>query len=618
MYNSNTRFKFLLFFFLFSIGLIVTFITIDVLYFSNQLKTTLNKNAEQTIFEKEYNLAKPFNITRDILISMRKSKHFNKYTKGEEEYKEDIIDMFKTIALNDKNIMQFRYLDEKGFEKVRIDRKKIGDDILVIADDKLQNKSNRYYFDDSKEKILEKVWFSNIDLNMEKEKVEKPLKPTLRAILPIKNNDKFDGIIIINYFMKDILYSLVNTPFYNLMLINEKGQSLVHYYDKLSWSFYNNKNYTIKQDFPNEYQNIIANSTNNNSKYVSKKLNLPTLEKMILILQLKSSYLVEQRLEKLNQYFIISFIVIILALIMSIIFSKHLQALLEHVSNTKASNKMLKSKVREKNKELLKYNEELKNLNENLENKVKEEIEKNKEKEIQLFAQTKMVAMGEMIGNIAHQWRQPLSVISTIASGVKLKYNFKQLDYEDLPKQMNEIVDKTKHLSQTIDTFKNFLNEKKLFEEIILQDVITSSLKIIGSSLKNNNINLQHNLIENKPITVSTVSNELIQVFINILNNAKDAIMEKKIQDPWIKIDVIKMDDEVHIIIEDNAKGIPEDIILRIFEPYFTTKHKSQGTGLGLHMSYKIIVENLKGQLYAQNSEHGAKLFVKLPLKEKI
>jgi len=596
----------------------VTFITIDVLYFSNQLKTTLNKNAEQTIFEKEYNLAKPFNITRDILISMRKSKHFNKYTKGEEEYKEDIIDMFKTIALNDKNIMQFRYLDEKGFEKVRIDRKKIGDDILVIADDKLQNKSNRYYFDDSKEKILEKVWFSNIDLNMEKEKVEKPLKPTLRAILPIKNNDKFDGIIIINYFMKDILYSLVNTPFYNLMLINEKGQSLVHYYDKLSWSFYNNKNYTIKQDFPNEYQNIIANSTNNNSKYVSKKLNLPTLEKMILILQLKSSYLVEQRLEKLNQYFIISFIVIILALIMSIIFSKHLQALLEHVSNTKASNKMLKSKVREKNKELLKYNEELKNLNENLENKVKEEIEKNKEKEIQLFAQTKMVAMGEMIGNIAHQWRQPLSVISTIASGVKLKYNFKQLDYEDLPKQMNEIVDKTKHLSQTIDTFKNFLNEKKLFEEIILQDVITSSLKIIGSSLKNNNINLQHNLIENKPITVSTVSNELIQVFINILNNAKDAIMEKKIQDPWIKIDVIKMDDEVHIIIEDNAKGIPEDIILRIFEPYFTTKHKSQGTGLGLHMSYKIIVENLKGQLYAQNSEHGAKLFVKLPLKEKI
>ena len=618
MYNTNTRFKILLFFFLFAIGLIVSFITVDILYFSNQLKNTLLKNAVQTIQEKEEYLEKPFQITKNILLSMRKSVHFNKYAIGEKKYQEDIEDMFKTISLNDKNIMQFRYIDANGFEKVRIDRNKIGSNIAIIHNEKLQNKSNRYYFSNSKNNMLEKVWFSNIDLNMEQGKVEKPYKPTLRAILPIKNNGQFNGIIIINYFMKDILDNLVNTPFYNLILLNENGYSLVHYYNNYSWSYYNNKNYTVQQDFPNKYTDIMTKNVNNNSKFLSKKLNIPTSEKMILVLELKSSYLAEQRLEKLNEYIIISFIIIILALIMSFIFSKHFQKLLEHLSNTKDSNRILKSKVREKNSELLIYNEELKNLNENLENRVQEEIEKNKEKEAQLFGQIKMVAMGEMIGNIAHQWRQPLSMISTIASGIKLQYEYKSFNNEDLPIKMNEIVEKTQHLSQTIDTFKNFLNEKKELEKIVLQDVINSSLKIIGSSLKNNNIFLEKKFNENNPIFISTVSNELIQVLLNVINNAKDAILEKKIKNGWIKINVLKSEYEVCISIEDNAKGIPDDIILRIFEPYFTTKHKSQGTGLGLHMSYKIIVENFNGKLYAKNSQDGAILYIKLPLQKNI
>jgi signal transduction histidine kinase len=575
----------------------------------------LLKNAVLTIHEKEQNLAKSFNTTKDILTSMRKSKHFNKYSNEEEIYQDDVIDMFTTIALNDKNIMQFRYIDVNGFEKVRIDRKNIGDKITVIPNSALQNKLNRYYFKDSKSKVLEKVWFSNIDLNMENGKVEMPIKPTLRAILPIKNENKFDGIIIINYFMKNALINLATNHFYNFILINKNGNVLVHHNKDLSWSLYKNKNYKIKEIFPKYYKNILENKLYENSKVISKKLDIPTKEKMILVLQLKKSYLEEQRLEKLNQYIIISLIIIVLAAIMSFIFSNFVQKLMERLSSVKSSNRALKSTVREKNRELLKYNEELKSLNENLEKKVKEEVEKNKEKETQLFAQSKMVAMGEMIANIAHQWRQPLSIISTIASGIKLKHAYNHLNLDELPKQMNEIVDKTQHLSQTIDTFKNFLNEKKVVETIVLQDIIESSLNIIGSSLKNNNIELQQNKIEQAPIMINTVSNELIQVFINLINNAKDAILENEIGTPWIKIEVIKLDEEVHIIISDNAKGIPEDIISRIFEPYFTTKHKSQGTGLGLHMSYKIIVENLKGQLYAKNSEYGAKLYIKLPLQ---
>ena len=322
----------------------------------------------------------------------------------------------------------------------------------------------------------------------------------------------------------------------------------------------------------------------------------------------------EQRLEKLNQYFIISSIVIVLALIMSFIFSKHLQVLLEHISNTRASNRLLKSKVRDKNKELLKYNEELKSLNENLEYRVQEEVEKNKEKDAQLYEQAKMASMGEMIGNIAHQWRQPLSIISTIASGIKLRHKINQLELETVSSQMDDIIDKTKHLSDTIDTFKNFLIDKRTFDEVVIQDSLNDSINIIESSLKYSNIQLIKDINENEPIKIMTIQNELIQVLINIFHNAKDILIERKIDYPTVHIKLSKVDNMVVIIVEDNAGGIPENIILRIFEPYFTTKHKSQGTGLGLHMSYKIVTESLKGQIYVKNGEKGARFYIQLPL----
>ena len=110
------------------------------------------------------------------------------------------------------------------------------------------------------------------------------------------------------------------------------------------------------------------------------------------------------------------------------------------------------------------------------------------------------------------------------------------------------------------------------------------------------------------------VSGELPQVVINIINNAKDILVEKEIKDPWIKIKLKNQKDKAIISIEDNAGGIPEDVMVRIFEPYFTTKHQSQGTGLGLHMSYKIIKESLKGHIYAINTQNGAKFYIELPL----
>lgn len=230
-----------------------------------------------------------------------------------------------------------------------------------------------------------------------------------------------------------------------------------------------------------------------------------------------------------------------------------------------------------------------------------------------LLEQSKLAAMGNMIANIAHQWRQPLSVISTGATGVKFHKEYGILTDEYLYETLDDINKSTQYLSQTIDTFRDFIKEDKEYKEVILQDRIDKALQVVESSLKNNYITIINNIDYKTPIPIKIVVGELSQVIINILNNAKDALVEHQEKDRWVKLDLEKKEQKIIITIEDNGGGIPNSILPHIFEPYFTTKHQSQGTGLGLHMSYKIITESLHGKLYVKNSEVGAKFFIELP-----
>ena len=242
-------------------------------------------------------------------------------------------------------------------------------------------------------------------------------------------------------------------------------------------------------------------------------------------------------------------------------------------------------------------------------------VSEQRKKDKILFEQSKLASLGEMIGNIAHQWRQPLNTISTIASSVNLNYEFGvEVTEEKMKENMNLIIGKTQYLSETIDTFANFIKEKKEIKTIILQERIDKALEIIKATLENEHITLNNQINYNKPIDITMVVGEIGQVIINIINNAKDILLEKEIKEPWVKISLTTENNNAVITIEDNGGGIPEDIIKKIFEPYFTTKHQSQGTGLGLHMSYKIITESLKGNLYVKNSDFGAKFFIELPL----
>ena len=240
--------------------------------------------------------------------------------------------------------------------------------------------------------------------------------------------------------------------------------------------------------------------------------------------------------------------------------------------------------------------------------------EKAKSQESLLLEQAKLASMGEMVENIAHQWRQPLSAISTASTGLKMQKEFDTMSDEAFNKSMDLINSQAQYLSTTIDTFRNFIKEKKESKEVILQDRIKIVLDIVNTTLRNNHIELKDNIDYNNPVRVMLVIGELSQVIINIINNAKDILLEKNIKGPLIVIDLTKEENHVTITIEDNGGGIPDDAMTKIFKPYFTTKDQSQGTGLGLYMSYKIITESLKGKLYAKNTENGAKFFIELPL----
>ena len=251
-------------------------------------------------------------------------------------------------------------------------------------------------------------------------------------------------------------------------------------------------------------------------------------------------------------------------------------------------------------------------LNElNLEQRVKEELEKNREQEQLLIQKSKFIALGEMISNIAHQWRQPLSELSSILMNMKFKHSMKKLDDETMNQKTKEAEEVLEFMSRTIDDFRNFFKPVKEKEEFNLVDAVSTVKNIVSSTLKNSKIDIIIDVDES--IKLNTYLNEFEQVILNIINNAKDHLIEKNIENPWIIINSIEKNGVISLTIEDNAGGIEIEPKTKVFEPYFTTKHDSDGTGIGLYMSKIIIDKNMKGKLKVRNTDNGAKFIIVLP-----
>lgn len=221
-----------------------------------------------------------------------------------------------------------------------------------------------------------------------------------------------------------------------------------------------------------------------------------------------------------------------------------------------------------------------------------------------LIQQAKLHSMGEMIGNIAHQWRQPLNALGLILQKLQLFESHGVLDVEKLNSSINKSMSLINNMSTTIDDFREFFNPKKVQENFLLTDSISHAYNILEATLKNNAITFELN-IENDKLSLYGYKNEFSQVILNLLNNAKDALIEKQIEHAYIHIDIKKKNDLVVIEISDNGGGIASNIKNDIFNPYFTSKEEGKGDGIGLYMSRMIIEEHMNGKLSYENTNDG-------------
>jgi signal transduction histidine kinase len=265
-------------------------------------------------------------------------------------------------------------------------------------------------------------------------------------------------------------------------------------------------------------------------------------------------------------------------------------------------------------------NGKLEFFNEKLESRVQEELAKNEIQQNIMFQQSKMASMGEMLGNISHQWRQPLNVLALKFMNFNRKFTKNRLDDEFITDFIDSSRTVIQSMSDTIDDFKDFYKPDKSKDNFCIREAIQNSIDIVIDAIKSKNIDI--NLIYDDEIDYNYLGykNEFSQVILNIINNARDAIVINDIQNGHIDINIIQNNEDVTVTISDNANGIPKDILVKIFEPYFTTKDDHGGTGIGMYMS-KIIIENsMNGKLEATNyedsstKEKGAIFKIILPL----
>ena len=579
--HKNFGFKLFLSYITFAL-LLISSITIIHVYLSGDLKLhKFEKEVTLQSGEKKKEFDSFFKKRSDSILAIAKNEYFLEYTKdGSYNYYIDLL--FLTLMEANKDYMQMRFIDKNGMEKLRFEREKKSKEPYKTF--RLQDKSNRYYFKNASLTDNNSVWFSTIDLNIEHGVVEKPNKSVVRVATPIYIENKFKGILIINIFMKELFESISKSTIYDIYITDSAGYYLKHKNPKYNWSLHNTKHrldHDFNDTFVNEIQkDNIEGRVLSNNMYVQPLLLGEQRFNMLLVETDKSL----KEVKDSNNKMIIAILIFsfLMSVIFSIIFSNPLKRMYAIVV-TQA--------------------EKLHDLATNLDKKVQLESLKNAKKDRLLQNQSKLAELGDMIGNIAHQWRHPLTRLSLILQNLKAFQNKGKLNDQLLIESLESSLYQIEFMSNTIDNFKDFYKKDTNKKEFLVVDAIDSILQIIGPMLEHNNINIR--IFDEENTKIYGNKNEFSQVLMNLIINSKDAFDDKIVENPEIKINIEKTKKEIKIKIIDNAGGINIDIINHIFDPYFTTK-ESKGTGIGLYLSKAIIEDKMKGKLLVSNNEEGA------------
>ena len=377
--------------------------------------------------------------------------------------------------------------------------------------------------------------------------------------------------------LKDATGTLITKKFIDITLKKPLGVFIEY-----NWVKPNENSFSKKLGFFKLYENF--------SWVIGAGLYIDDIENKIL----ENKILLEKRIDKyINLVIIISCIIILIIGFLSVYVSNRINKVFT----------LYKKKV--KTKELL-----LKNLNENLEKKVKIAIKESKYKDRAMLHQSRLARMGVMLSMIAHQWRQPLSKVSAILMQLETANKFNEANSSLIQSSVNESNKLLFYMSNTIDDFRNFFKPDKKKVDFYIKNTCEEVISLTSASISALEIEFIKDI--NVDIRINGYEREFTQVILNLITNAKDALVERKIKNPKIILSVKQKNDYLFLCIQDNANGVKEEDLDLIFEPYFTTKGSLQGTGLGLYMSKMIIEKNMQGQLDVENINNGARFCIKI------
>ena len=599
------------------------------------LKFELNediKNIQSSIKKMVYD-AKSISEDDDIIAYYRayqNKNHYDVVTKSTLKNINIILrEKFKSLLFHNKAYFNTRLILNNGHEAVVSYKDAMGVHFRQFKE--LQDKSKKDYFLEASKLPDGAVYISDINLNREFGQISHPLIPTIRVAVPIYFGKKLFALLIIN--------ANINTLFTVLQQYNVKTSSKdIYLADKNGYYIYNkdplkifgyefgNYQYTLFNDFDTSKT---AYYTDN---YIFAYSTLHyTKEKFIYVaLRDRNIFSKAQYHEFLQSLGLYTLIIALLIALTTLILVRHLITPIikitkkakeiadgkmntniefeelhtkDEIQDLSHSLKVMLNKLEESKKDIEKKvqerTQELKELNENLEEIVRTKTDENIKQLETLQQQNKLASMGEMIGAIAHQWRQPLNELGIAIQNLKYDYEDGLITKEYLDEFINETKKVIKFMSDTIDDFRNFYRVEKTKEVFSVKNAIKKTLSIQKAQLLNNHIEVE---LLGEDFEVNGYKNEFQQVILNLINNAKDILLEKKVKNAKI---IIELKDRT-IFVRDNGGGIPSDIIKRIFEPYFTTKEQGKGTGMGLYMSKMIIEENLKAKLDVRNTQEGA------------
>ena len=489
-----------------------------------------------------------------------------KILKGGKEEQDYLNLLFSAIMQANKDYTRIVYVSKTGHEILGYERTSEGYEAYKISKFKEEFHSNK-----AKE--------GEIALNFRLDKKFK--RPSLRLEVPIYADDEFKGELVIDAFMDGFIDSLTMSMIYDVFLIDSEGYYIKHKDPKFDWSLYADKR-KIEDDFKKELAGEIYRSGADGFIYENVFVQPFFIGKQKFYLVMEGSKPSLNDME--NNKMIAS--ILIFATIMSVIFTFVLTRPIRGIFAAVA-----------------KRADELGELATNLDNTITLKTLEIAQKDRLLQNQNKFAELGELIGNIAHQWRQPLTRLSLILQNLRAFKRKNKMSDESFYEAVENSLRQIEFMTSTVENFRNFYKKDDAKREFSVKSAVEDILGIIGAIIEHSHIRLEVSCAED--IFILANKNEFSQVLMNILINAKDAIDERALKNGLIKITATKKEDEILIQIEDNAGGIDAAIMQKIFDPYFTTK-KDKGTGIGLYIANTIVKERLGGSLSVQNTNDGA------------